>query len=200
MEILSTIFHTLRLAITNKSEGLLTDNNPYPIAEDSRKEGERILTFVDQYFLCEYVAIPKNFEVEYVLKMREKIGIFDIEGVNRKILEVIALSMRETPIIQLMNNARMNVTTGLYLLHIFQECDLIVKDIHNVFRQDYTRIIENIHTGHMLFLRGQETKNVNLIIFNIDLMRRKNFGEDALKKCAEMEKLLDEVTKSEKID
>lgn len=179
----------------------MTDRNPYPDMEKARKESEgRVLTFVDQYFLCEYVAIPKNFEIESVLKMRERIGIYDVEGIDRQTVEILALSMRESPIIQIMNNARINVTTCLYLLHIFQETDLIVKDIPNPFRQDYSRLMENIHSKHISFLRGQEASHVNLIVFNIDLMRRKDFGAEALQNCARLEKEFDDINNSEKID
>ena len=172
----------------------MTDNNPYPLQGQS---DDRELIYVDQYFLCEYVAIPRNFEIESVLKMRERIGIFDIEGVDRKLLDIIVISMRETPVLQIMNNARLNVTTALYILHIFQKCDIIIKDVSNPFRQDYTRILESLNKGNTIFMRGQETTNLNLIIFNLDLMRRNDFGREALKKCSEMEKYFDKINSEE---
>jgi hypothetical protein len=169
--------------------------------EDNQEfiEDDRELIHVDQYFLCEFVAIPRNFEIESVLKMRERMGIFDINGVDRKLLNVIIGSMRETPILQIMNNARLNITTALYILHIFQKCGIIIEDVINPFRQNYTQILESLDNKDTLFMRGQETKNLNLVIFNLDLIRRNNFGAEALKKCSQMEKYFDKINSEEQL-
>jgi len=47
----------------------MSDFEEYPMGGRENRN----LVFVDQYFLCEYVAIPKNFEVESILKMRDRI-------------------------------------------------------------------------------------------------------------------------------
>ena len=203
MEELLTIFHTLQSAITRKDkwEKKLTDRNPYP--ETDFNVDHREMIYVEQYFLCEYVAIPKNFEIESVLKMRERVGLFDISGVDRKILDIIAMSTRDTPVFQMMNNPRMNITTCLYFLHILDKSGLIVEDIRNPFREDYTNILKTIHDGkgdNYLFMRGQETRHVNLVIFNLDLFRRKDFAKRSLARCEEMENWIEKIKSAPTLD
>jgi len=175
----------------------MTDIDHYPIGGMS--DGREMI-FVDQYFLCEYVAIPKNFEVESILKMRERLGIFSIEGVDRKNLDLIAFSVRETPVFQMLNNPRMKITTCLYFLHLLEKTGLIAEDITNPFRQNYTRILESLHDGDYLFLRGQETKNLNIIVFNLDQMQRKQVGKQAFKNCMEMEASINKVNSLPSLD
>jgi len=197
MDILSGTSHTFKSVTTDLERKNMTDIDHYPIGGMS--DGREMI-FVDQYFLCEYVAIPKNFEVESILKMRERLGIFSIEGVDRKNLDLIAFSVRETPVFQMLNNPRMKITTCLYFLHLLEKTGLIAEDITNPFRQNYTRILESLHDGDYLFLRGQETKNLNIIVFNLDQMQRKQVGKQAFKNCMEMEASINKVNSLPSLD
>jgi len=100
----------------------------------------------------------------------------------------------------MLNNPRMKITTCLYFLHLLEQTGLIMDDITNPFRQEYTHILKGVHEGDHLFLRGQETKNVNLIIFNLYEMHKQQVGKQAFQNSLKMEEAINKVNSLPSLD
>jgi hypothetical protein len=157
---------------------------------------------VENYFLVEFVSVPPNFDISNFLTLREQVGQFDINQVELNQIKKIADAIKFSPVVSLLNNALLNPVAGFYLLSVLDELGLVVKSITNPLRksgEEYKRFIkrynENSKEGYLTYIRGQETKRVNIIIINLFQMMNQNVIDESLKIANDLQKYQIEVDK-----
>lgn len=91
------------------------------------------------YFIV--TAIPKGFELENYLSLREMGDIFKEEEVNLKMLKLIAQSVESSPYVMLSSTTGENFE---YLLKILEELGLVIESRKDHFSVAYVDIDDEV--------------------------------------------------------
>ena len=139
---------------------------------DDPDEGRELSTYVENYLLTEFVAVPPDFDIESHLSMREHVGIFQVSKLNRNQLILIADSIKSSAIFSSMNNALMNPKHFYFILQLFSELNLIIKKVDNPLRryksdEVYLDFAKRWEEERSTLIRGQDVKRVSFVIINL---------------------------------
>ena len=143
-------------------------------------------SIIDNYFTVEFVAIPPDFDISNYLSLREQAGIFgDFKNVNLSQVRKIADGAKFSPVFSVLNNSSLSIDSCLYFLYVINELGLIVKSIHNPVRtsaSSYKDFLEwhNNADGDYMYIRGQTTKRINIVIVNIFPLMNQNVITEAM--------------------
>ena len=81
----------------NKRGGNMNLDNPQDAAE--------LNTYIKEYFMVEFVAIPPDFDINNYLTLREQVGQFDNKDVILNQVKKIADAIKFSPVTSLLNNS-----------------------------------------------------------------------------------------------
>ena len=169
---------------------------------DNENDYRELSTYVKDYFLVEFVAIPPDFDIGSFLTLREHVGLFENDQVQLNLIKKIVEGVKYSPVTSLLNNALLTPITGMFLLSVLDELGLIVKAIPNPIRrsqESYKDFIKRYYSRHKenypVFIRGQDVKRVNLIIINLFQILDQHIIDSTVKIATEIQKHQLEVQK-----
>ncbi|MFW9871862.1 MAG: hypothetical protein ACFFG0_02085 [Candidatus Thorarchaeota archaeon] len=157
---------------------------------------------VKDYFLIEFVAVPQEFDIGSYLTLREHIGQFNDAPVDLTTIKKIMDGIRYSPVCSLLHNALLPPETGLYVLSILDELNLVIRSIPNPLRSAWSRsdyknmigrITESKQRRYRIHIGGQDAEKVNLVIVNLFPMLQKHVLDEAAKISKSLEKYQKEV-------
>jgi hypothetical protein len=155
---------------------------------------------IDNYNICEVVAVPQNFDIKSFLSMREQMGMFKAKNIDSKLLEAVSMAVTCSPIFSSMNNALINPYVFSYFLHILDELGLIIKNYHNPIRKNYRdkpylEFCQRWEEGRYTYIRGQEVKRISFIVINIVQLFSQDVIDEAKKALEDIEKFQTDANK-----
>lgn len=126
------------------------------------------------YFIV--TAIPKGFELENYLRLREMGDIFEEKEVNLKMLKLIAQSVESSPYVMLSSKTHKNFE---YLLKILEDLGLVIESRKDHFSVAYVDVDDEV--GNIV------TEKSALICVNVANLSALPKYEKLLKKVVELE-------------
>lgn len=167
-------------------------NMNYDDPEDHRE----LNTFVKNYVMAEFVAVPSDFNCQSHLSMREQVGMFSMKRVNIDQVKVISDAVANSPVFSTMNNATLDPYSCFFYLQLLKELNLVLTKIDNPLRrsqEEYKKFAERWRNNRQTYVRGQDVERISFLIINIFPMMGQNIIGEALDAANELRKYQDEI-------
>jgi hypothetical protein len=151
------------------------------------------------YFICEYVAIPENFDIRLHMSIKEQAGINQFNDVNPNHISLICETLKTSAIFSMVNNTNISVGSCIYLLHILNELGVVLKHKPSIFSEynqknkknfiDAISYIEDGNSNGGMLLRGDlPVQSINIVIFNLWPLLDDEYVQEAITIADNLEK------------
>lgn len=163
---------------------------------DDPEDHRELNTFVKNYVMAEFVAVPPDFDCVSHLTMREQVGMFSIKHVNMDQVKVISGAVASSPVFSTMNNATLDPYSCFFYLQLLGELNLVLKKIDNPLRrsqEEYKKFAERWRNNRRTYVRGQDIERISFLIVNIVPLMGQNIIDEAWGALDELKKYQDEI-------
>lgn len=149
--------------------------------------------------LAEFVVVPPEFNIEYFMSMREKMGMFSLKEINAKEVEIIAMGIANSPVFSSMNNRNLNSISCMFVLDILDQLNLVLRSIPNPLRRDrasYAEHAQFMSASGFSSIRMQQSDGLNFLIVNMYHVFNQNIIDQAWEAIQSVEKFQEEIKQS----